>query len=124
MQSEAVLTGLLLKTDYAPWSLIVIASIGNVLGSCVNWWLGRSIERFKNRKWFLVSAASLERAQIRYQCYGKWSLLLSWVPIIGDPLTVIAGVMKERFLTFLLIVAVAKTARYIAIGVSVAYYQS
>ncbi len=124
MQSEALLTGLLLKTDYAPWLLIAVASVGNILGSCVNWWLGRSIERFKDRAWFPAKKETLERAQARYRRYGKWSLLLSWVPIIGDPITIIAGVMKERFINFLLLVSIAKTARYIAIGLSVAYYQS
>jgi membrane protein YqaA with SNARE-associated domain len=124
MQSEALLTGLLLYTQHPAWLLIAVASAGNILGSCVNWWLGRGIERFKDRAWFPVSADSLERAQARYHRYGKWSLLLSWLPVIGDPITVVAGVMREKFPTFLLMVAIAKTLRYIVIGVSVAQYQS
>lgn len=124
MQSEALLTGLLLYTHHAAWLLIAVASVGNILGSCVNWWLGRGLERFKDRPWFPVSAESLERAQARYHRYGKWSLLLSWVPIIGDPITVMAGVMGEKFTTFLVLVAIAKTLRYIVIGISVAQYQS
>lgn len=121
MQSEALLTGLLLKTDYEPWFLIVVASAGNVSGACINWWLGFSIERFKNRKWFPVSEHSLVKAQQRYHRYGKWSLLLSWVPFVGDPITVMAGVMKEKFYIFLSLVFIAKAARYIAIGVSVTH---
>lgn len=119
MQSEALLTGLLLKTDYSPWLLIAVASVGNVLGSCVNWWFGRSLERFKDRKWFPVGPSALEKAQNRYHRYGKWSLLLSWVPIIGDPITVTAGVMKEGFIPFLLLVGLAKTARYIVLAITV-----
>ncbi len=116
VQSEALLVGLLLKSDLAPWLLITVASIGNVLGSCVNWALGRSLERFKHKKWFPASEEALERARKRYARGGKWWLLLSWVPVIGDPLTVMAGVMRERLLTFVLLVAVAKTGRYLVVA--------
>ena len=115
MQSEAVLVGLLLA-DYSPWLLITVASVGNVLGSAINWLLGRGIERFRDRPWFPASNAGLERAQSWYRRYGKWSLLLSWVPIIGDPLTVIAGVLREPFWVFLLLVTVAKTGRYLVLA--------
>ena len=115
MQSEAVLVGLLLA-DYSPWLLITVATVGNVLGSAINWLLGRGIERFRDRPWFPASNAGLERAQSWYRRYGKWSLLLSWVPIIGDPLTVIAGVLREPFWVFLLLVTVAKTGRYLVLA--------
>ncbi len=115
MQSEAVLVGLLLA-DYSSWLLITVASVGNVLGSVINWLLGRGIERFRDRPWFPASNAGLERAQSWYRRYGKWSLLLSWAPIIGDPLTVTAGVLREPFLVFLLLVAVAKTGRYLVLA--------
>lgn len=112
MQSEAVLVGLLISGHYSLWVLLTIATAGNVLGSGVNWWLGRSVERFKDRRWFPVSPRHLEKARTHYQRWGHWSLLLSWVPIIGDPLTLVAGVMREPFWRFLLIVTVAKGARY------------
>ncbi|MDO9564403.1 MAG: YqaA family protein [Bradyrhizobium sp.] len=115
MQSEAVLVGLLLA-DYSPLLLITVASIGNVLGSAINWLLGRGIERFRDRLWFPASNAGLERAQSWYRRYGKWSLLLSWAPVIGDPLTVIAGVLREPFPVFLLLVAIAKTGRYLVLA--------
>ena len=116
LQSEAVLTALLLQGDYAPWLLVAIASVGNSLGSCINWWLGTALERFKDRKWFPVSQKSLAIAQTRYARYGRWSLLLSWVPFIGDPITVAAGLMKEKFSVFLVLVSIAKTGRYVAIA--------
>ena len=116
LQSEAVLTALLLQGDYAPWLLVAIASVGNTLGSCINWWLGTALERFKDRKWFPVSQKSLIKAQARYARYGRWSLLLSWVPFIGDPITVAAGLMKEKFSVFLVLVSIAKTGRYVAIA--------
>jgi len=115
MQSEAALVGLLLADAYPPWLLVIVASIGNVLGAIINWLLGRGIKHFRHRTWFPAKAAGLERAQRWYQRYGKWSLLLSWAPIIGDPLTVIAGVLREPFPIFLLLVAVAKIGRYLAL---------
>lgn len=116
LQSEAVLVGLLLA-DYSPFLLLVVASCGNILGSVVNWVLGRGIERFRHHRWFPASDTALDRAQRWYQRHGKWSLLLSWVPIIGDPLTVIAGVMREPFPVFLILVAIAKTGRYLALAI-------
>lgn len=114
-QSEALVVGLLL-TDYAPWLVLAVASIGNVLGSVVNWFLGRGIERFRGRRWFPVSPAALARAEGWYRRYGRWSLLLAWAPIIGDPLTVVAGVLRETFLVFLLIVSIAKIGRYLILA--------
>ncbi|PRA56866.1 MULTISPECIES: YqaA family protein [Pseudomonas] len=112
LQSEAVLVGLLLNGQYGMWLLLAVATVGNVLGSLVNWWLGRRIERFKDRRWFPVSPARLEQAGQHYRRYGHWSLLLSWLPIVGDPLTLVAGVMREPLARFLLIVTLAKGARY------------
>jgi membrane protein YqaA with SNARE-associated domain len=104
LQSEAMLAGLLLA-DYEPILLVAVASAGNVLGSVVNWAIGRKVETLRNRRW--------------YRRYGKWSLLLSWVPVVGDPLTVIAGAMREPLPTFVALVAVAKAGRYVALTVLV-----
>ena len=112
LQSEAALVGLLLADLYPPWLLVAVASIGNTLGSCANWLLGRSVERYRARRWFPVSAEALDQAQRWYRRTGKWSLLLSWLPVIGDPITLAAGVLREPFGPFLALVAVAKTARY------------
>ena len=112
LQSEAVLLGAFVQGEYAALILIAIASLGNILGSCVNWWLGLKIEHYKNKKWFPVSEAKMLQAQGIYQKYGYWSLLLSWTPIIGDPITLIAGLLKENCWRFLLLVSVAKTGRY------------
>jgi membrane protein YqaA with SNARE-associated domain len=112
--SEAALVVLLLA-GYSPVWLLLVAGAGNVLGSAVNWLLGRFIERYRDRKWFPVSDRALARAQGWYHRYGRWSLLLSWVPVIGDPLTLVAGVMREPFTTFLLLVTIAKVGRYVAL---------
>ena len=115
-QSEAVLVGLLLHGGYPTSALLLVATVGNVLGSLVNWLLGRSVERLRHKRWFPVSEQQLERAQQRYHRYGRWSLLLSWVPIIGDPLTVVAGTLREPLWSFMLLVTLAKSARYLLLA--------
>jgi membrane protein YqaA with SNARE-associated domain len=112
-QSEATLVALLLTGHYSPWLLVAVASAGNILGSCVNWLIGRSAERWRDRTWFPVGPRALDKAQGWYHRYGRWSLLLSWAPVIGDPLTVAAGFLREPFWSFLILVAVAKTVRYV-----------
>ncbi|AIR91378.1 YqaA family protein [Pseudomonas cremoricolorata] len=112
MQSEAVLVALLLREPQAWLSLLVVATAGNVLGSLINWLLGRGIDRLRDRRWFPFDAAQLARAQQHYRRWGAWSLLLSWMPIIGDPLTLIAGLMREPLWRFILLVTLAKAGRY------------
>lgn len=115
LQSEAVLVGMLVLHHYPTALLVLIATAGNVLGSVMNWYLGRSIERFRHRRWFPISERHLDKAQATYRHYGRWALLLSWVPIIGDPITMIAGVMREPLWRFLIIVTLAKALRYLVL---------
>ncbi len=112
MQSEAGLVALLYLEPRAVYGLVLAASIGNVLGSQINWWLGTQLYRWQDRRWFPFKPKQLARAQHWYQRYGRWSLLLSWVPIIGDPLTLVAGVLREPFWRFTLLVGIAKVGRY------------
>ena len=96
--------------------LILVATIGNVLGAVVNWCLGRYFAHFGDRAWFPVGPQHLERAEGRYRRFGRYSLLLSWVPVLGDPITVIAGILREPLWSFILLVSIAKSSRYIAIA--------
>jgi membrane protein YqaA with SNARE-associated domain len=114
-QSEAGLAALVLASPASVTLLVVTASLGNVLGSLVNWYLGLSINRFTGKRWLPMNT-HLSRAISWYSRYGRWSLLLSWAPVIGDPLTVVAGIMREPFLRFLFIVGIAKTGRYIVVA--------
>jgi membrane protein YqaA with SNARE-associated domain len=116
LQSEVFLTSLLVLGKQPAWVLVAVAGVGNTLGSMVNWLLGRHIERYRHKRWFPISVKQLDRAQQYYQRYGRWSLLLSWMPVIGDPLTLVAGVMRETLWRFSLIVLLAKTGRYLAIA--------
>ena len=116
LQSEALLAGLLIAGKQPVWMLVAVASVGNVMGSTINWAMGRSIEKLRERRWFPIKPHALERAKRWYGRFGRWTLLLSWTPVIGDPLTMIAGVLREPLWSFLLIVAIAKTARYTAIA--------
>lgn len=114
-QSEAVMVALLLA-DHPAASLIIVASVGNIQGSTVNWWLGSKALQLSSKRWFPLNPARLARASRWYSRYGRWSLLLSWVPVIGDPLTLAAGFMREPLRTFLPLVALAKTGRYVALA--------
>ena len=106
---------ILFSEKYVVALLLAIATFGNVLGSCVNWWLGIKIETYRDRNWFPISKQKLDQAQKLYAKYGSPILLLSWLPIIGDPITLVSGVLKEKFIKFLSIVICAKLLRYIFI---------
>ena len=95
---------------------LVVATIGNTLGSCVNWALGVYAARWRYSRFFPIREAQFDRYSALYRRYGVWSLLASWVPIIGDPLTAMAGVFGTPLRVFIPIVAVAKCARYIALA--------
>ena len=110
--SSEVLLVALLQQGYTPWWLFVAATAGNTLGSCVNWYLGFRLLDFQHKAWFPVSAAALTRAQLQFQRFGSWRLLLAWLPVVGDPLTLVAGVLRLRFPLFLLLVLLGKAARY------------
>lgn len=118
-QSESVLGGLVVLGEQPVVALVAVASLGNILGSVLNWIIGRGVERFRDRKWFPASQAQLDRAQRHYQRFGYWSLLLAWVPVIGDPLTLVAGIMREPLWRFLILVSIGKTGRYIALAAGV-----
>lgn len=109
--SEAVLGGLVASGAYDPWLLIATASVGNILGASVNWTLGRWAAQTR----WVQDSRNIARASAWFQRYGTWSLLLSWLPIIGDPLTLAAGLARLRFPLFLLPVASGKVGRYLAV---------
>ncbi|MCW8904291.1 YqaA family protein [Sedimenticola sp.] len=112
--SEVVLFALL-RDGGDPIVLVSIATLGNTLGAVVNWLLGWYLLHFQDRRWFYFKPAQIERAQRWFQRYGFWTLLLAWMPVGGDALTLIAGIMKVRLWLFLLLVGTGKALRYISV---------
>lgn len=122
VSSEVVLGALLGARPGERWLLVAIATLGNVAGAVLNWLIGRGIVRFRRRPWFPLSEAQYARAEATFNRYGLWSLLFSWVPIVGDPLTLIAGALRVRFWPFLALVGIGKAARYVALAMGMAWW--
>ena len=120
-QSEAGLVALLSLGELSIFWLIAVASIGNILGAVVNWFLGCHLGKLKSKKWFPVGEARMIRATRWFQKFGVYSLLLSWMPIIGDPITLAAGIFGVRLSLFLALVSIAKIGRYIGVALFVIY---
>ena len=114
--SEALLATQLAAGSYNAAALIAAAATGNVLGSVVNWGLGRILTSHIDARWFPFSKEDVERAGKNFKKFGLWSLLFAWLPIVGDPLTFVAGTLGVGFWPFVLLVAIGKTARYAVIG--------
>lgn len=113
--SEVVLVGLLLN-DFSPTWVVTVATIGNVLGSILNYVIGFFGSAFFIYKVLKISQQKFEKAQVAFEKWGAVSLLLAWVPIIGDPLTVIAGVLRINIWLFLVLVTIGKLGRYLVVS--------
>jgi membrane protein YqaA with SNARE-associated domain len=113
--SEAVLAALTVAGKGDPAALFLVASIGNTLGSVVNWALGRGIAHWRDRPWSPIAPAQYEAASRHFARYGVWSLLFAWLPFVGDPLTVIAGALRVPLARFVVLVGIGKAARYAAV---------
>ncbi len=113
--SELTLAGLIATSNYDNLLLLIVASFGNILGSVVNWVLGFYSINLTAKKWFLFKGRQIESSSKWFNKFGKWSLLFAWVPIIGDPLTLAAGLFRVKFLEFLILVSIGKVGRYLLI---------
>jgi membrane protein YqaA with SNARE-associated domain len=110
--SELALVSLLDTREYNSFALIATASLGNILGSIFNWLLGFYLFKYINTRWFPFKEDQINAAANRFRKFGVWSLLFAWVPVIGDPLTFISGILKVNFLLFVTLVTVGKVSRY------------
>ena len=111
--SELSLATLIATSDYDNLLLLIVASFGNVLGSVVNWALGSYSRNLTTKKWFPFKETQIERSSKWFRKFGKWSLLFAWVPVVGDPLTLVAGILRVKFIDFIILVAIGKVSRYI-----------
>ncbi len=113
--SEAVLAAFYAAGGGEAVPLWAVATFGNVLGAVVNWALGRYLLHWQGRRWFPFSKQQLNRAEAWFSRYGVWSLLLAWVPLIGDPITFAAGILRLNLWLFLVLVTIGKAGRYAAV---------
>ena len=113
--SELTLAGLIATSNYDNLLLLIVASFGNVLGSVINWVLGFYSRNLTTKKWFPFKDKQIENSSKWFSKFGKWSLLFAWVPFIGDPLTLVAGLLRVKFLEFLILVMIGKISRYLVI---------
>ena len=117
--SEAYFITLLSLDKYNHFILFVVASVGNVLGSLFNWICGFYINFFIKKSWFPINNKIIDRGNKLFKKYGKWSLLISWFPLIGDPITFAAGTLRYPIIPFLVLVSIGKVGRYLIIYLSI-----
>ena len=117
--SEMYFATLLAMNKYNSILLLIAVSIGNILGSVFNWICGFYAAYFLKKKWFPINKNQIDKATNFFINYGKWSLLLAWVPFIGDPITFVAGTLRYSIYPFLLFVSISKITRYLVIYFSV-----
>ena len=108
--SEAILVYMDLETDYSSWQLLWVASVGNTLGGMTSWLIGFWIA-YKYPAQGLVKPKQ-QRALTMIERWGSPVLLLSWLPVIGDPLCVVAGWLRMHWLLCLGMILIGKIARY------------
>ena len=113
--SEAYLAKLIIENKHNIALLFISASLGNILGSVFNWICGYYSNYFIKKKWLPIKQKKIDKASFFFKKYGKWSLLLGWVPFIGDPITFVAGTLKYPFFPFLLLVSIGKIGRYLIV---------
>lgn len=105
----------LLRQGFDPALLVVVATVGNTAGSLINWLLGKYLQQLQHKRWFYFSPAQVQKAEAHYQRFGRYSLLFAWLPVVGDLLTLAAGIFNMRPVPFLILVGTGKFLRYLIV---------
>lgn len=113
--SEWLLVIMVLENFPLPQTVLT-ATFGNYLGACTTFILGWYGSQFITRSILRMGENQVKRAEQFYRKYGIWSLLLSWAPIIGDPLCLVAGALKTGWLRFSILVFLGKFTRYATVA--------
>ncbi len=113
--SEALLLYRVQESEANIYLLIFIATLGNVLGSIITYLMGKYGFQLSHR-WFRISKDKLTRAERQFQRFGSPALLFAWLPIIGDPLCLVAGSLRYSFVWFVVLVTIGKALRYTLIA--------
>jgi len=111
MGSEWLLALMLVK-GYDPVATVTVATTGNTAGACTTWLVGRYGGGWLISRFLKVSQSQRQRAEAWYRRYGSASLLFSWLPVIGDPLCMVGGLLNIRFSLFLVLAGSGKLLRY------------
>lgn len=114
-QSEVVLLALMAQGTVPVWAMVAVASVGNILGSCVTYALGRGLGGDRGARWLGLTAARQAKAEGWFGRWGVWALLFSWAPG-GDIIVALSGALRVPLPRFLALVTIAKTARYIVVA--------
>ncbi len=119
--SSEVLLVWMAANGYHPALLVLWATAGNVLGAILNYWIGYGGNRLLFQRVLRIPEKQITKAEARFQKYGVFSLLLAWAPVIGDPLTIVAGLSRINIWIFTILVLVGKFVRYyiLVLGVDI-----
>lgn len=114
--SEVVLAAQIKAGSASVSGLVAAATVGNVGGALLNWWIGGWLRRYEGRSWFPFTPEAIARATLLFRRWGVWTLLFSWLPVVGDPLTLVAGILRVPLAAFIPLVTIGKAARYMALA--------
>lgn len=111
-QAELLLFTFLAIGKENPLLLVLAATLGNAIGSLGNYYMGRSLMHLQNKPWFPIKNKYLQKPKHLFERHGTWTLLMAGIPFIGNPITLVAGILRVRLWLFIVLVTLGKSVRY------------